>query len=182
MTDASGIGPPGEPGPVGSGRMNGLLPAETASADETHALGRQIAARLAPGDVLALHGGLGAGKTHLAQGIAAGLGAASAVTSPTFTLVHEHSLPGGGLLLHLDLYRIETPADAARLGLGEMLAGDAVALVEWPDNAFGWLPPDTLHLRLTPLAGDHRRVETLDARLTPPVDGGRGELTPRTAG
>ena len=162
MTDTSGMGPPGEPGPVGSGRMNGLLPAETASADETRALGRQIAARLAPGDVLALHGGLGAGKTHLAKGVAEALGVdPDAVTSPTFTLVHEHDLPGGGLLLHLDLYRIETPEGAARLGLGELLSGDAVALVEWPGHAFGALPPGTRHLRLTPLGGDRRRIEEI---------------------
>ena len=138
-----------------------LLPATTASPAETRALGRALAERLAPGDVVALHGGLGAGKTHLAKGIAEGLGIDPGdVTSPTFTIVHEHDA-GGVLLLHLDLYRIETPGDAERLGLGELLSGDAVSLVEWPEHAFGLLPPETLHLRLTPLEGDDRRIEAL---------------------
>ena len=134
-----------------------LLPAQTASADETLALGRQLAERLEPGDVVALQGDLGAGKTHLAKGIAAGLGLdAAAVTSPTFTVVQEH---GGGALLHLDLYRIESGGELDRLGLGEMLDGDAVALVEWPEHAGAWLPERTVWLRLTHLGGDRRRVE-----------------------
>ncbi len=137
--------------------VSDLLPTVTASPDETRALGRRLAGVLAPGDVVALHGGLGAGKTHLAKGIAEGLGVdPDDVTSPTFTLVHEHA---DGALLHLDLYRIETRGDAERLGLGELLSGDAIALVEWPDHAFGLLPPETLHLRLTPGDGDARRIE-----------------------
>ena len=170
MREASGQWASGEPEPAGSGRMNGVLPAETGSADETQALGAQIAVRLVPGDVIALVGGLGAGKTHLAKGLAEAFGADPAeVTSPTFTLVHEHDAPGlgapGGLVLHLDLYRIETPAEAARLGLGEMLSGDAVVLVEWPERAFGLLPPETLWLRLTPLGGDRRRVEEVEGLM-----------------
>ena len=142
--------------------LDDLLPATTDSPDATRALGRSLAACLAPGDVLALHGGLGAGKTHLAKGVAEGLGLdPDGVTSPTFTIVHEHDA-GDVLLLHLDLYRIETAGDAARLGLGELLSGDAVALVEWPGNAFGLLPPGTRHLRLTPLKGDTRRIERVD--------------------
>jgi tRNA threonylcarbamoyladenosine biosynthesis protein TsaE len=136
-----------------------LLPAETDSPEATEALGRALADRLRPGDVVALVGGLGAGKTHLAKGVAGGLGLDPAdVTSPTFTIVHEHDGPDG-LLLHLDLYRVETPAEAARLGLGELLSGEAVALVEWPENAYGLLPPGTLWLRLTGLGGDRRRIE-----------------------
>ncbi len=138
-----------------------LLPAETASAAETLALGRQLAERLAPGDVLALHGDLGAGKTHLAKGIAAGLDLdPEAVTSPTFTIVQEY---GDGALLHLDLYRIESDEEAARLGLDELLDGDAVALVEWPERGRGWLPLRTVALRLVHLGGDRRRVEVADA-------------------
>ncbi len=140
--------------------LSDLLPAETASAAETLALGRRLAGRLAPGDVLALAGDLGAGKTHLAKGIAGGLGLdPAAVTSPTFALVQEH---GDGALLHLDLYRIESGEDAARLGLGELLDGDAVALVEWPERAAEWLPARTVWLRLTHLGGDRRRISKLE--------------------
>lgn len=139
--------------------LSDLLPAETASADETLDLGRRLAKRLEPGDVLALEGDLGAGKTHLAKGIAAGIGLdPEAVTSPTFTLVQEH---GDGALLHLDLYRIESDDEVARLGLDELLDGDAVALVEWPERGRDWLPARTLWLRLTHLGGDRRRVEQI---------------------
>lgn len=137
--------------------LTGLLPAETASADETLGLGRQLAGRLEPGDVLALQGDLGAGKTHLAKGIAAGLGIRSEnVTSPTFTIVQEH---GDGALLHLDLYRTESDDELARLGLADLLDGEAIALVEWPERGRDWLPAHTLWLRLTHLGGDRRRVE-----------------------
>ena len=137
--------------------FDALLPAETASARETLALGRRLAERLEPGDVVALQGDLGAGKTHLAKGIAAGLGLdPDAVTSPTFTVVQEH---GDGALLHLDLYRIEAEAELDRLGLGELLDGDAVALVEWPERGGAWLPERTVWVRLTHLGGDRRRVE-----------------------
>ncbi len=140
--------------------LSDLLPDETASADETRALGRRLAARLAPGDVVALSGDLGAGKTHLAQGVADGLGLdGSAVTSPTFALVQEH---GDGALLHLDLYRVETEAEAGRLGLDELLDGDGVALVEWPERGAGWLPARTVWLRLSHLGGDRRRVERVE--------------------
>ena len=136
--------------------LSDLLPAETASAAETVDVGRRLAARLAPGDVLALAGDLGAGKTHLAKGVADGLGLdPAAVTSPTFALVQEH---GDGALLHLDLYRVGSDEDAARLGLDELLDGNAVALVEWPERAAGWLPARTVWLRLTHLGGDGRRI------------------------
>lgn len=135
-----------------------ILPAETASADETVDLGCRLAERLEPGDVLALQGDLGAGKTHLAKGIAAGLGLdPAAVTSPTFTIVQEHE--GGRLpLLHLDLYRIESESELVRLGLDELLDGDAVALVEWPERGGGWLPTHTVWLRLAHAGGDRRHV------------------------
>lgn len=137
--------------------LSDLLPAETASAAETLDLGRRLASRLEPGDVVALAGDLGAGKTHLVKGVAAGLGTdPEAVTSPTFTIVQEHA---DGALLHLDLYRLETPDEVDRLGLDELLDGDAVALVEWPERGRHALPARTLWLRLTHLGGDRRRVE-----------------------
>ena len=140
--------------------LSDLLPAETDSADATRALGWALAAHLEPGDVIALSVDLGAGKTHLVQGVADGLGLdGGAVTSPTFALVQEH---GDGALLHLDLYRIESDAEAGRLGLDELLDGDAIAFVEWPERAADWLPPRTLWLRLTHLGGDRRRVETAE--------------------
>lgn len=142
-------------------RFAGLLPAETDSPEATQALGRRLGERLGAGDVVALVGGLGAGKTHFAKGVAEAFGADPlAVTSPTFTIVHEHDAPGC-LVLHLDLYRIESRGEAERLGLSEMLSADAVAVVEWPEHAFGLLPRETIWLRLGPLSGDGRRVEQI---------------------
>ncbi len=138
-----------------------LLPAETDAADATVALGRALASRLSPGQVVALHGDLGAGKTHLVKGIAEGLGGrADRVTSPTFTLVHEYETSPP--LVHADLYRVADPAEADALGLDEWIAaGDAIVVVEWPDRAPALWPADTLHLHLAHLGGDRRRLTRL---------------------
>jgi tRNA threonylcarbamoyladenosine biosynthesis protein TsaE len=92
---------------------------------ETRALGRDLAAELAPDGVLLLSGDLGAGKTVLTQGLAEGLGiGAREVQSPTFTLIREHEGPGGRLI-HVDLYRLE-PGETGALGIEELLAGPGV--------------------------------------------------------
>jgi tRNA threonylcarbamoyladenosine biosynthesis protein TsaE len=103
-------------------------------------LGRLLAERLGRGDCLALTGPLGAGKTALVRGIAAGLGVRDGrmVSSPTYVLVQEY--PGRVPIYHIDLYRMVRPAEElADLGLNEMLA-DGVVLIEWADRAAGALP------------------------------------------
>jgi tRNA threonylcarbamoyladenosine biosynthesis protein TsaE len=103
------------------------------SADETEAFGRRFAKDLKPGDVLALTGDLGSGKTQFVKGLAAGLGAATAATSPTFTLVHEYS--GGRLpIYHFDFFRLEDGTSAVRLGLDDYFFGDGVSVIEWADR------------------------------------------------
>jgi tRNA threonylcarbamoyladenosine biosynthesis protein TsaE len=116
--------------------------------EATHGLGRSLGPHLAQGDVIALMGTLGAGKTVFAQGIAAGLGVDEGVTSPTFTLINEYvgRLP----LYHVDLYRLAGPIDAGAIGLEEYLGGDGVALVEWPERAPALLPDDHLVVALCP--------------------------------
>jgi len=112
----------------------------TRGAAGTVALGRRLAKRLGPGDCVALIGGLGAGKTVLVRGIAAGLGLADErwVSSPTFVLAHEY--PADVPVHHLDLYRLSSPqAELAGLGIEEMLA-DGVVLIEWADRAGSALP------------------------------------------
>jgi tRNA threonylcarbamoyladenosine biosynthesis protein TsaE len=112
----------------------------TRSPAATAALGRRLAERLGAGACLALTGPLGAGKTALVRGIAAGLGVADGrmVSSPTYVLVQEY--PGRVPIYHIDLYRMVHPAEElADLGLGEMLA-DGVVLIEWADRAAGALP------------------------------------------
>jgi tRNA threonylcarbamoyladenosine biosynthesis protein TsaE len=107
----------------------------THSADETIALGRKLAAMLAPPKVVLLRGELGAGKTTLVKGIAEGFQAASAdnVTSPTFTLVHEYRGPEANLY-HIDLYRVDTPRQLETLGIDDLIAENSVLLIEWGDK------------------------------------------------
>ncbi len=113
----------------------------------TTALGRLLAARLRPGDVLALFGSLGAGKTTLARGILEGLGHQGDVASPTFPIVQSYEPPDVRLpAWHVDLYRIEDPAEIEELGLEETLA-EGVLLIEWPER-LQTLWPQSLKLRL----------------------------------
>ncbi len=116
--------------------------------DATVAFGREFAATVRAGDVLALNGDLGAGKTHFVKGLAAGLGATVPVTSPTFTLIHEYE--GGRLpLFHFDLYRLETEDDVLRIGLDDYLDAGGVLAIEWAEKFPALLPPHTRQLRFT---------------------------------
>ncbi|HEY4899654.1 MAG TPA: tRNA (adenosine(37)-N6)-threonylcarbamoyltransferase complex ATPase subunit type 1 TsaE [Terriglobales bacterium] len=108
----------------------------THSAEETIALGRELAATLKDARIVILRGDLGAGKTTLVKGIAEGLQAASQenVTSPTFTLIHEFRGPEVNLY-HVDLYRIETERELATLGLDELFAEEGnLVLLEWGEK------------------------------------------------
>lgn len=103
----------------------------TCSEEETSAAGDRFAARVRPGDVLLLHGDLGAGKTAFVRGLARGLGASpDEVSSPTFTLVQEYR--GRVTLYHVDLYRLK-PIEVADLGLDELIEG-AVVAIEWAER------------------------------------------------
>ncbi|MBR1978084.1 MAG: tRNA (adenosine(37)-N6)-threonylcarbamoyltransferase complex ATPase subunit type 1 TsaE [Akkermansia sp.] len=119
------------------------------SAEEMRALGREMAAGLEGGEVVGLVGDLGAGKTHLVQGILQGLGAGNPAASPTFSLVHEHA-DGRVPVAHFDFYRMKTPEEAWGMGWDEYLESGSVLLVEWADRFDGSLmPEDTLWLVLT---------------------------------
>lgn len=102
------------------------------------AFGARIAERLRPGDVVALSGGLGAGKTTLARAVIAALGYAGEVPSPTFTIVETYDPPAVRLpLVHADFYRLERPAEADELGLDDYREGAAL-IAEWPERAGGF--------------------------------------------
>lgn len=124
----------------------------------TDALGARIAASMHIGDVIALEGDLGAGKTTLARAILQALGVTENVPSPTFTLVQSYETPRMPVR-HFDLYRIEDSSEIDELGLDEAL-DEGAALIEWPERAGTRLPPDALHVALT-LDKEGRR-----ARLT----------------
>ena len=105
----------------------------THSADETQALGAQLAGLLQPGDVIAYFGDLGAGKTALTRGIAQGLGVTDLVTSPTYTIVNEY-LTGRIPLFHFDMYRLGSSDELFDIGWEDYLARGGVCAVEWSEN------------------------------------------------
>lgn len=122
---------------------------ETSSPEETFLLAEHLGRLLEPGDVVALIGELGSGKTLFAQGLARGLEVPGsfAVTSPTFTLVNEY--PGRLTFYHLDLYRINGPAQCVDLGLDELLYGQGAAAIEWAERLGAELPEERLEVHLT---------------------------------
>jgi tRNA threonylcarbamoyladenosine biosynthesis protein TsaE len=102
---------------------------------QTRRLGARLGGLLSPGDVIALAGGLGTGKTRFSQGVGQGLGVTEPIVSPTFTLVREYRGPEIRLpLFHVDLYRIENEGETLTFGLEEYLYGDGICLVEWADR------------------------------------------------
>ena len=128
-----------------------------ASADETREIARSLAELLGPGDVVLLAGGLGAGKTTFAKGLAAGLGVEDVVVSPTFTLAraYEGRLP----LVHVDVYRLETEHEVLDLGLDDLVGDDGVLVVEWGDAAAAALGAERLEVRLVAVGeADDREI------------------------
>lgn len=146
---------------------------ELASDDDTRAFGAQLAPLLRRGDVVALRGDLGAGKTTLVRGlIQALLGPGEEVPSPTYTLVQMYEGPDFPLW-HFDLYRLQEAGDVEELGWDE--TQDGAALIEWPDHAGAHLPATRLDVFLE-ISGDGRR-----ARLEPGGEGWQERLDERFA-
>ena len=132
------------------------------SAAETEALGARLAERLGPGDVVALTGELGAGKTCFTQGLARGLGVAGRAVSPTFVLINEYR--GRLPVHHVDAYRTESLTELLDLGLDELFSGDGVTIVEWADKLLPLLPAHTVHVHIEGV-GDEVRTITLNTSL-----------------
>ena len=130
----------------------------TTSAEETEAAGEQLAAALGPGDVVALVGELGAGKTCFIQGLVRGLGATTRATSPTFVLVNQYR--GRVPIYHVDAYRTQSLVELLDLGVPELLQGDGVTVVEWADKLLPLLPSGTIEVRIEGL-GDEPRTITI---------------------
>lgn len=138
----------------------------------TARFGQWLGANAAPGDIITLTGGLGAGKTTLTQGIGQGLGIPPScyITSPTFSLLHEYL--GGRLpLYHLDLYRI-SPEEIIELGFEDFLYGCGLSVVEWSQRLEGLTPPNRLHIDLQLISETRRSADltwqgTMRARRLP---------------
>lgn len=131
----------------------------SASPAQTLALGEAVGSLTAAGDVIALIGELGTGKTLFVTGLARGLGIepATYVSSPTFTIIHRYA--GRLPLYHIDLYRIETPGSFASIGLDEYLEGDGVVVIEWADHGWGCLPTEMLTFRFRYAGSETRTIE-----------------------
>jgi tRNA threonylcarbamoyladenosine biosynthesis protein TsaE len=136
---------------------------ETDSAEQTEALGAELAGRLHAGDVVLLRGELGSGKTTIARGIARALGVRGPVTSPTFTIGHRYQ-GDRAVVSHIDLYRLAALGAEEPGLLEDYFVDGEIALVEWPPDAAWELPRATLVVTLAHRGGEHRRVEIEDLR------------------
>ena len=119
----------------------------THSEKETFELGKRIANAVNPGTVILFYGDLGAGKTVMTKGIAAGLGITEMITSPTFTIMQEYE--GGRMpLYHLDVYRIEDPDEMEEVGLNEYIYGNGLTVIEWAEQIEDILPDDAIKITI----------------------------------
>ncbi len=144
------------------------LSTQTSGPEETRTLAAAVARCCRSGDILALTGDLGAGKTTFAQGFGRGLGVEGPITSPTFTLVRDYPVPGPGAgprrFLHADLYRLDTLAEVEDLALPELVDDAAVALVEWGERGAAVLGRDLLVVHLAAGSSEDERLVELTGR------------------
>jgi len=130
----------------------------TAAEAETFELAKNIAARLEPGDVLALYGDLGCGKTVFAGGIAQGLGITDEVTSPTFALVHEYHSAGKSLY-HFDMYRVSGYESLCSTGFFDYLDTQGILLIEWSENIDEYLPENAIKITIKRTGDNTREIK-----------------------
>lgn len=133
--------------------MNEIL---SSSFDETLKIGFRIGLTLKPGDIVALSGDLGAGKTSISKGIARALGIEEEITSPTYTIVSEYE--GSIPLYHMDMYRIGSIDEFELLGVDELLFGQGVSLIEWSERITEYLPDDCKKLNIHILENGQRKI------------------------
>lgn len=124
---------------------------------ETEQLGESLAEKLKPGDVIALYGNLGAGKTAFVRGLAKGLGLSARVSSPTFTIVNEYL--GKTPLFHFDMYRLGSADELFEIGWEDYLDRGGVCAVEWSENVEEAFPPDHIIVRIERTGDSTRTVE-----------------------
>lgn len=128
------------------------------SLEQTVRLGVRLGELLQAGDLLCLSGDLGAGKTAFASGVGRGWGVREVVNSPTFVFSHEHHRTADDVrLYHLDCYRLSGAGDAESIGIEDILAGDSVVMIEWPERIAAILPAERMWISLTATDAATRR-------------------------
>ncbi len=138
----------------------------TKSVEETKDFGRWFGAWVEVGDVLALYGELGTGKTVLVKGLSETLGVKENVESPTFTIVGEYE--GRIPLYHMDLFRMSSLEEILRIGYEEYVYGDGVCVIEWADKIQRLLPEKRLDIKLFHVAEDERKIEVIARSMVLP--------------
>lgn len=135
----------------------------TKSAEETIALGRELASQLTPPNLVVLRGDLGAGKTTLVKGIAQGFQAASEedVTSPTFTLIHEYRGPSV-VVYHIDLYRIDTQRELDTLALDDLMTENSILLIEWGEKFARFQRECDAEIALERISETERKIRVIE--------------------
>jgi len=128
---------------------------------ETSDVAASLAATLGAGDVVALHGALGSGKTAFIAAAVRSLVGDDVVTSPTFTFWHRYD--GPPLVHHLDLYRVEDAADLATIGLEDAFTNNAIVFIEWPERGEGVVPDVSVHVTIAGAGDDPRTIEIMHA-------------------
>ncbi|MCH8496643.1 MAG: tRNA (adenosine(37)-N6)-threonylcarbamoyltransferase complex ATPase subunit type 1 TsaE [Balneolales bacterium] len=148
-------------------KLADVLIVTTNSPEETHKLGITLSALTELGDIICLHGDLGAGKTALVKGVAEGLGInPTKVNSPTFTLIHEYT-EGKIPVYHFDAYRLKSATEALEIGTEEYLYGDGISLIEWPEKMESLIPPEAYHVYIEKAGSTLRTF-----KITPPLENG----------
>lgn len=137
--------------------MNQLLFTESQSSEETEEIARELVSILRPGDVVALFGPLGSGKTVFVKGLAEGLKCRQPVRSPTFSLINEYQ--GAIPLFHIDFYRLEGEAEITDLGWTDYLDSSGIVAIEWAERVRNMLPENRYEVRISFLGSESRTVE-----------------------
>src|SRR3990172_2799192 len=139
--------------------MNKIKETITSSPTETKEWAKAIAKATAPPKVLALYGGLGAGKTTFIQGLAKGLGIRGRVLSPIFIFIRHYKLSKGYKFYHVDLYRLDSEKDVEAIGLNEILQDkNAIVAIEWPEKIENLLPKGTIIIKIEELDETKRKL------------------------
>jgi tRNA threonylcarbamoyladenosine biosynthesis protein TsaE len=134
----------------------------TQNDQETISTGRQWARRLKPGDVVAVYGDLGSGKTRFIKGLCEGLGVREHVASPSFTIVNEYRFPGGRVF-HFDFYRVGSEGEIQDIGFDEYLSDtDAISIIEWADRASMLLPGRRYDVRMSFGRSEQERLISIE--------------------